>query len=52
MQRYMVHPKHGRMPVYSIQEIERNKAHGWELQPETPQEKPKGKPGRKPKIKQ
>lgn len=55
MQRYMSHPKHGRMPVYSIQEMERNKANGWqeeteqEIKQETPQVKLKGKPGRKPK---
>lgn len=62
MQRYMNHLKHGRMPVYSIQEIERNKANGWieetaavvqQVKHESPQEIPqvklKGKPGRKPK---
>ncbi|CAB4187388.1 hypothetical protein UFOVP1155_22 [uncultured Caudovirales phage] len=29
MQKYMSHPKHGKMPVYSIQDIERNKLNGW-----------------------
>ena len=26
---YMEHPKHGRMPCYSTQEIEFNRKHGW-----------------------
>lgn len=29
MQKYMSHPKHGRMPVYSDAEIAFNKKNGW-----------------------
>lgn len=37
-QRYMNHPKHGRIPVYSNAEIDRNSKNGWIL--ETLEEKP------------
>lgn len=29
--KYMTHPKHGRMPVYTPQEIEHNQKNGWIL---------------------
>lgn len=49
---YMLeHPEHGRMPVYDLLEVERNRKFGWapvEEKP-TPEQKPepeKRKPGR------
>lgn len=35
MQRYMNHPKHGRMPVYSDAEIAYAETHGWVLESTT-----------------
>lgn len=31
MTTYMEHPHHGRMPVYSAEEIERARVHGWSV---------------------
>lgn len=36
MQRYMTHPYHGKMPVYSNSEIEANKRNGWKLEETEP----------------
>ena len=31
MMKYMIHPRHGAMHVYSEAEIEENEKHGWKL---------------------
>lgn len=33
----MKHPKHGRLPVYSPSEVESNKAAGWIIDPDAPE---------------
>lgn len=38
--KYMSHPKHGRMPVYTPQEIERNQKNGWVLDGDNQQNLP------------
>ena len=56
MQKYMTHPKHGKMPVYSEVEIASNKKNGWimdgesEVKPQTTIHLPK-KQGRPTKAK-
>ena len=36
MVKYMTHPQHGRMPVYSDTEVEYNAKLGWSLEQEPP----------------
>lgn len=33
----MKHPKHGRLPVYSVSEVESNKAAGWVVDEDAPE---------------
>jgi len=33
----MKHPLHGRLPVYSVSEVESNKAAGWVIDPDAPE---------------
>lgn len=36
---YMTHPKHGRMPCYTPQEVEYNKNYGWSVETDGEREK-------------
>lgn len=47
----MKHPKHGRLPVYSVSEVETNKANGWIIDPDAPEnQKPVSPPKPAPVV--
>lgn len=47
----MKHPKHGLLPVYSPSEVESNKAAGWIVDPDAPEnQKPVPPPGVVPAV--